>query len=162
MVVIDIGLIALTFGTIFLLELPDKTFVATLVLQLADAGRLSLDDTIEQYISSVPNGERITIRHLLGMRSGIANFLEDPDFLAALDFRVTLDQGRQVDGNLSRDGQVVGLDGDIPEAAELAAWIRSVVPAGQELIFYDQGYHFDVPLRPDTTPQEIIAGVGSG
>jgi len=31
-VVIDIGLIALTFGTIFLLELPDKTFVATLVL----------------------------------------------------------------------------------------------------------------------------------
>ena len=32
MVVIDIGLIALTFGTIFLLELPDKTFVATLVL----------------------------------------------------------------------------------------------------------------------------------
>jgi putative Ca2+/H+ antiporter (TMEM165/GDT1 family) len=31
-VVIDVGLMALTFGTIFLLELPDKTFVATLVL----------------------------------------------------------------------------------------------------------------------------------
>jgi Ca2+/H+ antiporter, TMEM165/GDT1 family len=31
-VVIDVGLIALTFGSIFLLELPDKTFVATLVL----------------------------------------------------------------------------------------------------------------------------------
>jgi Ca2+/H+ antiporter, TMEM165/GDT1 family len=30
--VIDVGLMALTFGTIFLLELPDKTFVATLVL----------------------------------------------------------------------------------------------------------------------------------
>jgi hypothetical protein len=86
---------------------------------------------------------------------------EDPDFLAALDFRVPLDDGRQVDGNLSRDGQVVGLDGDIPEAAEVAAWLRSVVPTGQELIFYDQGYHFDVPLRPDITPQEIIAGVDS-
>jgi hypothetical protein len=86
---------------------------------------------------------------------------DDPEFLAALDFRVKLD-GRQVDGNLSRDGQVVGLDGDIPEAAEFAAWLRSVVPPDQELIFYDQGYHFDVPLRPDITPEEIVAGVGSG
>jgi Ca2+/H+ antiporter, TMEM165/GDT1 family len=30
--VIDLGLVALVFGPIFLLELPDKTFVATLVL----------------------------------------------------------------------------------------------------------------------------------
>jgi Ca2+/H+ antiporter, TMEM165/GDT1 family len=30
--VIDLGIVALVFGTIFLLELPDKTFVATLVL----------------------------------------------------------------------------------------------------------------------------------
>jgi hypothetical protein len=87
---------------------------------------------------------------------------DDPEFLAALDFRVTLEDGRQLDGNLSRDGQAVGLDGDIPEAAELAAWVRSVVPPEQELIFYDQGYHFDVPLAPGITPQEIIAGVGSG
>ena len=87
---------------------------------------------------------------------------DDPEFLAALDFRVTLDDGRQLDGNLSRDGQAVGLDGDIPEAAELAAWVRSVVPPEQELIFYDQGYHFDVALTPEITPQEIIAGVGSG
>ena len=85
---------------------------------------------------------------------------EDPEFLAALDFRVTLDDGKQVDGNLSRDGQVVGLDGDIPEAAELAAWVRSIVPPEQELIFYDQGYHFDVALTPAITPQEIVAGAG--
>ena len=32
---------------------------------------------------SVLNGDQITIRHLLAMRSGVANFLEDPDFLAA-------------------------------------------------------------------------------
>jgi hypothetical protein len=86
---------------------------------------------------------------------------EDPEFLAALDFTVTLDDGSRVDGNLSRDGQVVGLDGDIPETAELAAWIRSVVPPEQELLFYDQGYHFDVALTPGISPPEIVAGVGS-
>jgi putative Ca2+/H+ antiporter (TMEM165/GDT1 family) len=30
--VIDLGLVALVFGPIFLLELPDKTFVATLIM----------------------------------------------------------------------------------------------------------------------------------
>ena len=82
---------------------------------------------------------------------------EDPDFLAALDFRVGLRDGRHVDGNLSRDGQVVGLDGDLPEAAEVAAWVRSVVRPDQELIFWDQGYDFDVPLTEGIEPDAIVA-----
>ena len=85
---------------------------------------------------------------------------DDPEFLAALDFRVTLDDGTRVDGNLSRNGQAVGLDGDIPETAEFAAWIRSVVPPARELLFYDQGFHFDVPLTPGITPQDIVTSVG--
>ena len=60
-----------------------KTFVATVVLQLADEGRLSLDDRLESYVPGIANGERITIRQLLGMTSGVANFLDDPEFLAA-------------------------------------------------------------------------------
>ena len=60
-----------------------KTFVATLVLQLADAGLMSLDDSLLAYVPEVANGERITIRHLLGMTSGVPNFLDDPEFLAA-------------------------------------------------------------------------------
>src|SRR5580765_4547489 len=60
-----------------------KTFVATLILQLADAGLLSLDDALESYVPGLLNGDRITVRHLLAMRSGVAHVLEDPDFLAA-------------------------------------------------------------------------------
>ncbi len=84
---------------------------------------------------------------------------DDPDFLSALDFRVELGDGRHVEGNLSRDGQVIGLDGDVPEAAEVAAWVRSVVPQDQELIFWDQGYNFDVPLTEGIEPTEIVEGV---
>lgn len=58
-----------------------KTFVATLILQLADEGKLSLDDPLEKYISGVPNGDRITIRQLLNMTSGIFSFTEDETFL---------------------------------------------------------------------------------
>ncbi len=60
-----------------------KTFVATLVLQLADEGALSLDDPLEKYIPGVTYGNEITVRNLLNMTSGIFSFSEDEDFLAA-------------------------------------------------------------------------------
>ena len=60
-----------------------KTFVATVVLQLVDEAQLNLNDTLESYVPGIANGERITIRYLLGMTSGVANLLADPEFLAA-------------------------------------------------------------------------------
>ena len=60
-----------------------KTFVSTVVLQLVDEGRLSLKDRLASYVPAIPYGEQITLRHLLGMTSGVANFLEDPAFLEA-------------------------------------------------------------------------------
>lgn len=57
-----------------------KTFVATVVLQLVDEGTLSLEDTLEQYVPGIPNGERITIRQVLGMTAGIFNYINDPAF----------------------------------------------------------------------------------
>ncbi|WP_329384110.1 serine hydrolase domain-containing protein [Streptomyces sp. NBC_01716] len=61
-----------------------KTFVATVVLQLAAEGRLSLDDTVEDWLPGVVagngnDGGRVTVRHLLQHTSGIYNydFIED-------------------------------------------------------------------------------------
>ncbi|GGN21174.1 serine hydrolase domain-containing protein [Streptomyces fuscichromogenes] len=61
-----------------------KTFTVTAVLQLADQGRVSLDDPIGKYLDGVPNGDRITLRDLAGMRSGLFNYSEDPGFFKAL------------------------------------------------------------------------------
>ncbi|AQT76013.1 MULTISPECIES: serine hydrolase domain-containing protein [Streptomyces] len=57
-----------------------KTFTVTALLQLVDQGRVGLDDPIGDYISGVPNGDLITLRELAGMRSGLFNYSEDPDF----------------------------------------------------------------------------------
>jgi len=57
-----------------------KTFVATLILQLVDEGKLGLDDPLEKDISGVPNAEQITIRQLLNMTAGIFSFTEDETF----------------------------------------------------------------------------------
>jgi D-alanyl-D-alanine carboxypeptidase len=57
-----------------------KTFTATLLLQAEAKGLLSLDDTIDQYIKGVPNGDEITLRQLATMTSGIATYSETKKF----------------------------------------------------------------------------------
>ncbi|OKK18480.1 beta-lactamase [Streptomyces sp. CB00455] len=61
-----------------------KTFTVTAVLQLVDGGRVGLDDPIGKYVDGVPNGDRITLRELAGMRSGLFNYSEDEGFFKAL------------------------------------------------------------------------------
>lgn len=56
-----------------------KSFVATVVLQLVAEGRLSLDDTVEEWLPGVVagngnDGSLVTIRHLLQHTSGIHNY----------------------------------------------------------------------------------------
>lgn len=54
-----------------------KTFVATVVLQLVGEGRLRLEDTLERWLpGAVPNGARITVRHLLQHTSGVFNYTD--------------------------------------------------------------------------------------
>ncbi|MGW5419429.1 serine hydrolase domain-containing protein [Streptomyces sp. NPDC003943] len=60
-----------------------KTFTVTALLELVDQGKLGLDDPIGKYVSDVPNGDRITLRELAGMRSGLFNYSADPDFYKA-------------------------------------------------------------------------------
>jgi D-alanyl-D-alanine carboxypeptidase len=58
-----------------------KTFTGTLLLQAASEELLSLDDTIDQYTEGVPNGDKITLRQMANMTSGIASYNEDKQFL---------------------------------------------------------------------------------
>jgi D-alanyl-D-alanine carboxypeptidase len=58
-----------------------KTFTATLLLKAADEGLLSLDDTIDEYVKGVPNGDKITLRQMSDMTSGIASYTEDEQWV---------------------------------------------------------------------------------
>ncbi len=61
-----------------------KTFTVTGVLQLADQGKLGLDDSIGKYIDGVPLGDKITLRQLAHMRSGLENYANSTAFQQAL------------------------------------------------------------------------------
>ena len=59
-----------------------KTFVATVVLQLVEEGRLDLDRPVATWLPGVlPGGDGVTVRHLLNHTSGLPDFDEDPAWL---------------------------------------------------------------------------------
>ncbi|MFD9030222.1 serine hydrolase domain-containing protein [Streptomyces sp. NPDC059567] len=61
-----------------------KTFTVTAMLELVDQGEVGLDDTIDKYVDGVPNGDKITLRQLAEMRSGLFNYSADEGFYKAL------------------------------------------------------------------------------
>ncbi|MEV4804970.1 serine hydrolase domain-containing protein [Nonomuraea sp. NPDC049421] len=68
-----------------------KTFTATLVLQLVGEGRLSLDDTVEDWLPGVVRGNgndgtKITVRRLLQQTSGLPEYIYDVPIFTAKDF----------------------------------------------------------------------------
>ena len=62
-----------------------KTFTATVILQLVDEGRIGLDDVLEPHIPGIANGDRITVRQVLGMTAGIFDYVNDPIIAANYD-----------------------------------------------------------------------------
>jgi len=51
-----------------------KTFTATMIMQLVEENKLSLETTLDNYFPDIPNAEIITIEHLLRHRSGLFNY----------------------------------------------------------------------------------------
>jgi D-alanyl-D-alanine carboxypeptidase len=62
-----------------------KTMTGTVVLQLAQEGKLRLDDPVSKFRPDVPNGESITIAQLLSMRSGLYNYTDALELNQSLD-----------------------------------------------------------------------------
>ena len=59
-----------------------KTFVVSVILQLIAERKLSLDDSVGRFPLgvSIPNGDKITVRELCNMRSGLFEAFNTPQF----------------------------------------------------------------------------------
>lgn len=64
----------LTTENIFQLGSMTKQFTAVAILMLEEQGKLNTSDTISKFIPAYPNGNSITIHHLLTHTSGIKDF----------------------------------------------------------------------------------------
>ena len=63
----------MTLDTTLMAYSMTKTFTAAAVMQLAEQGKLSLEDEIDRYLPNTYSGHKITVRQLLSHTSGIPN-----------------------------------------------------------------------------------------
>jgi CubicO group peptidase (beta-lactamase class C family) len=57
-----------------------KQFTAAAIMQLADQGKLNLDDKLTRFFPDFPGGENVTIHMLLNHSSGISDYTGLPNF----------------------------------------------------------------------------------
>ncbi len=64
-----------------------KTITGTLVLELVDEGKLSLDERLSQYdfAAGIPNADQITVRMLLNQTSGLPDPSNESDAMGAIE-----------------------------------------------------------------------------
>lgn len=64
-----------------------KTFTAVVLLQHVAENRVSVEDLVQWHVPDlpIPNGDRLTIEHLLRMRSGLFDFEDDESLLGDLE-----------------------------------------------------------------------------
>ena len=125
----------------FRLESVSKIYTATLILQLAEEGRLRVDDTVERWLPGLlPYGDRITIRRLLTMQSGL---IDNNDVVNASDSAGRAYLKRIRDPELR--ARILAISGRVDRnpATEFSPiwWVR--LAAWQPLLFTPgSGFHY--------------------
>ncbi len=67
----------LTVDSPMFMNSVSKQFCACAILMLRDQGKLSLDDTLDQYFPDFTKAKDVTLRNLLSMRSGLTRYYMD-------------------------------------------------------------------------------------
>jgi len=68
-------------NTIFQIGSVTKQFTSTVILKLAEQGKLSVSDKLNKYFPGFTNADKITIENLLTHTSGIYNYTNDTAFM---------------------------------------------------------------------------------
>lgn len=73
------GVTHVSQNTVFDLASMSKTFTAVAVLQLAEKRKLDIYDTLDKFFPEFEAGKRIRVYDLLHMRSGLPDYLNQPE-----------------------------------------------------------------------------------
>lgn len=62
--------------SVFRIGSVTKQFTAACLLQLQEAGKVSIDDKLDKYLPDFPRGSQITLRQMLNHTSGLGNYTD--------------------------------------------------------------------------------------
>lgn len=75
-----------------------NVFTAVMVMKAIEEGKLSLNSRLSSYFPAMPYSAKISIKQMLGHRSGIFSFNEDTSFLSWNQYRKTQDEMMRIIG----------------------------------------------------------------
>jgi D-alanyl-D-alanine carboxypeptidase len=123
------------------LESVSKIYTAALIESLAQDGKLRVDDTVERWQPGLlPYGNRITIRHLMTMTSGL---IDNNDFTNASDGQKRTYLGRVKDARLREQllAAAARIENNPAAVVSETLWVRWA--AWQPLLFEPgAGHHY--------------------
>lgn len=70
-----------TAATVYRMGSISKTYTATMIMQMVESGKISLNTLLSDFFPAIPNSQQITIEMLLRHRSGIFNFTSDSNYV---------------------------------------------------------------------------------
>lgn len=85
-------LIPISSDTLFRIGSISKTFTAVMIFQLIESEDLNLQTPLSMFWPEIPNAESISIEQMLGHRSGIHSFTDDPDYRSYETKETSLDE----------------------------------------------------------------------
>src|SRR5437763_13427904 len=57
------------------------TYISTILMELVDQKKVSLDDKLSKFLPDLPHADRITLKNLANMTSGYADYVYEPEVL---------------------------------------------------------------------------------
>ena len=75
--------------TVFRIGSISKTFIAVIIMQMIDEGKLTLNTRLSDFYKNIKKAKIITIENLLQHRSGLLNFTKIENFIEWRDKRLT-------------------------------------------------------------------------
>ena len=77
--------IALNKDTKFQVGSITKVYTAVMIMQLVEAGKISLEQPLSDFLPQIKNAKKITIKQLLQHRSGLFNFTNDKRYVLYME-----------------------------------------------------------------------------
>ena len=81
--------ITANLNTQFRIGSMSKQFTGAAIVLLEEQGKLSITDPLDMHVPGYPNGNRITIEHLLHHSSGIPNYTDQKGFVKQVGQRIS-------------------------------------------------------------------------
>jgi CubicO group peptidase (beta-lactamase class C family) len=60
------------------------TYISTMLMELVDQKKVTLDDKLSKFLPDLPHADRITLKNLANMTSGYADYVYEPEVLQGI------------------------------------------------------------------------------